>query len=108
MTVVFGKACNGNLQLQLVLYDLACYLHLSPTSIDNKQLWKRFAFFGETFIATVDDFSHGGVVVGAFDGFDIEFAVFFAVGFTIGEAYHGSYGEGTLDVGVVETLDVDG
>lgn len=84
------------------------YFHLSASTIDNEELWKWLALFGESFVAAEDYFCHGCVVVGSFDGLDIEFAIFFAIGFAIGEAHHGGNGVGTLDVGVIKALDVDG
>ena len=107
VAVVFGQTGNGYFEVQLVLDDLPGYFHLSTATVDNEELGQGFAFLGEAFVAAVDDFGHGGIVVGAFDGFDVELAVFFSIGFASSETNHGGHGEGSLDVGVVEALDVD-
>lgn len=108
VAVVLGEAGNGDVEVQLVLDDLASHLHLSSSAIDDKQLGKGLPLVAEALVAAVDDFGHGGVVVGAFDGLDVEFAVFLAVGLAVGEAHHGGHGVGALDVGIVEAFDVDG
>lgn len=108
VAVVLGQSGDGYFEVELVLYDLSCHLHLSPATVDYQQLGEGFALLGEAFVAPIDYLRHRGVVVGAFDGFDIELAVLLAVGFAAREAYHGGHGEGSLDIGVVETLDVDG
>ena len=38
VAVVFGKACDGDFEVQLVLDYLSCHFHLSGTAIDNQQL----------------------------------------------------------------------
>ena len=108
MAVVFGQARNGDVEVQLVLDDLPRHFHLPPATVHHQQLGQGLALVGEAFVSAIDDFGHGGIVVGAFHGFDVELAVLFAVGFAAGEPHHGGHGEGSLDVGVVEALDVDG
>lgn len=69
--------------------------------------FRAFAVF-QSLVAAVDDFAHGGEVVDAGDGFDLEFAV---VGFLHGAVFpddHGGDGFGALDVGDVEALDAGG
>ena len=108
MAVVLGEACNGDREVQLVVDDLSGYLHLSFASIDHEQVGQGLPLVGKALVAAIDDFGHGGIVVGAFDGLDVETAVLLAVGLAVGETHHACYGIGALDVGIVETLNVDG
>ena len=60
------------------------------------------------FVAAVDDLAHGGEVVDAGDGFDLELAVVGLLHRAVFPDDHGGDGFGALDVGDVEALDALG
>ncbi len=62
----------------------------------------------EAFVAAADDLAHGGEVVDAGDGLDLEFAVVGLLHRAVFPDDHGGDGLGALDVGDVEALDAAG
>ena len=80
---------------------------LALTAVDDDQLRQVIGILLQhAGIAAVDDFLHGGVVVGADDRLDLEAAVVLLGGHAVAEDDAGGDGVGTLDVGVVEALHV--
>ena len=104
VAVVFGESCDGDFEVEDVVDYTASDFHLTFATIDNKKVGKRTVFLNEPAVATFEDFGHGGVIVRAFDSFDVEGAVFLAIGFAGGKPYHGGDGIGALDVGIVKTF----
>ncbi len=56
-------------------------------------------------VTAVDDFAHGGEIVDAEDGHDLEFAIGLLVHLAVFPDDEGGYGFSALDVGDVEALD---
>ncbi len=69
---------------------------------------KGFFVVDEAFVAAVDDLAHGGEVVDAGDGLDLELAVVGLLHRAVFPDDHGGDGFGALDVGDVEALDAVG
>ncbi len=95
MDADFGEGVGGGVEL-------------AEAAVDEDEGGEGFFLVEEAAVAALDDFAHGGEVVDAGDGFDLEFAV---VGFFHGAVFpddHGGDGVGALDVGDVEALDALG
>ena len=104
VTVVFGKSCNRNTEMKLVLYNLADHLHLAFAAVGDDEVWQLFAFFFESRIASAHHLTHRGIVVGTLHRLDVEMAITGFVRLAVDELHHASYGVVALEVGVVETL----
>ena len=65
-------------------------------------------FFEEAAVAAEDDFAHGGKIVDALDGLDLEFAVELLVHLAVFPDDERCNGFSALDVGDVEALDAAG
>ena len=92
----FGQGLVGEFQLPL-------------TAVDDDELRQVLRIFGQhPGIAAVHHLFHGGVIVGADDGFDLEAAVILLGGLRVAEDHTGSHGVGALDVGIVEAFHVPG
>ena len=48
VTVVLGQARNGDVDVQLILYNLAYHLHLSLAAIGDDEVGQRLALFDKT------------------------------------------------------------
>ncbi len=100
-----GEGLSGEADL---FERVGCGVELAEAAVDEHQRGHRFVVFLEALVSAVDDLAHGGEVVDAGDGFDLELAV---VGLLHGALFpddHGGYGFGPLDVGDVEALDAFG
>ena len=64
MFVVFGETGDGDVEVQLVVDDIPCHVHLSFAAVDNQQVWHYCLLtLIHSFISSFDDFGHGAVVV---------------------------------------------
>ncbi len=88
----FGKGVGGGVEL-------------AEAAVDKDEGGEGLFVFVQALVTAVDDLTHGGEVVDAGDGFDLEFAV---VGFLHAAVFpddHGGDGFSALNVGDVEALD---
>ena len=103
----FGNADNGDgaVEADLVecLYGCA---ELPFAAVDDYELGQVDAFFHEACVAACQDLFHRGEVVGSDDGLDVEMAVLLARGAAVAEDHARGDGVRSLQVRVVETLDV--
>ncbi len=83
-------------------------VQLAEASVDEDERRHGFFVVVETLVAAMDDLSHGGEVVYAGDGFDLELAVVCFLHGTLFPHDHGGDGFGALDVRDVEALDTLG
>ena len=80
-------------------------VQLAEAAVDEDKRWHRLVFFFESAVASRDDFAHGGEVVDAEDGHDLEFAVGGLVHLAVFPHDHGGDCLRALNVGDVEALD---
>ena len=104
VAVVFCQSGYGYIKLQLVVQHLPGHLHLAFAAIHYQQLRQRFVRLFHTAVATIYHLRHRGVVVGTFDGLDIETAVLATVGLAVCEPDQSGDRVGSLYVAVVERL----
>src|SRR5579859_3671724 len=80
-------------------------MELAEAAVDEDERRKLLLFFEEALVAAMDDLAHGGEVVDAGDGLDLELAVVGLLHAAVLPDDHGSDGLRALDVGDVEALD---
>ena len=104
--VVFGQACDRDVEMQLILYHLTNDIHLTFATIRDDKIGEGRAFFFHARIATAYNLLHGGVVVRACDRLDVVFAIVLTR--RLHAFIHDTtrYGVRTGDVGVIKTFDL--
>ena len=105
VAIVFGQTGDGDLQAETVFDDLANGFHLPDSTVGDDQIGEFFAFFGQSRVAALDNFAHGGIIVRSHHGFNMEFAVEFLGRLEFLEDHAGGHGVFARDVGVVEEFD---
>ncbi len=83
-------------------------VELAEAAVDEDERGERLLIGKQAAVAAVDDFAHGGEVVDAGDGFDLELAVVGLFHRAVFPDDHGGDGFCALDVGDVEALDAAG
>ena len=81
VAVVFGKAGDGDVQVELVLDDRSYDLHLPFSAVGDDEVGEGSALFLHPAVASSYDFLHGGIVIRTGYGLDVVLAVVFPGGF---------------------------
>ena len=104
----FAMDASGWVVMPSVFEGLRGGVQLAEAAVDEDQAGHRLLFFFAAAVAARDHLAHGGEVVDAFDGLDVELAVVGLLHRAVFPHDHGGDGFRALDVRDVEALDAAG